>query len=122
MTDTVRPSSIIVMSYSDHYGFSCTCGAENFQRVVVERVVGRPVVTDLVACVECHIVFYVPLPPPLPIERSGTAMPSGIPRESPGLAIWGGVAPVHRAHEQNPEDLQRLREAAARANKSKRKR
>lgn len=80
------------MSDGDHYGFNCTCGAENFQRVVVERVVGRPVVTDLVACVECHIVFYVPLPPPLPVERSGPSMSSGVPSKSPGLAIWGGVA------------------------------
>lgn len=110
------------MSDGDHYGFSCTCGAENFQRVVVERVIGRPVVTDLVACVECHIIFYVPLPPPLLVERSGPAMPSGIHRESPGLTIWGGVLPVHRAHEQSPEDIQRIKEAAARANKSKRRR
>ncbi len=69
------------MSDGDYYGFSCACGAENFQRVIVERVIGRPVVTDLVACVECHIVFYVPLPP-LPV------------RPSPGRDTWEGVAPV----------------------------
>ena len=56
MTDTVRPSSILVMSDGDHFGFSCVCGNENFQRVIVERAIGRPIVMDLVACVECHLV------------------------------------------------------------------
>lgn len=67
-------------------GFPCTCGADNFQRVVVERVIGRPVVTDLVACVDCHIVYYLPLPKPEPaaplparhgMGSLGGAMPKG---------------------------------------------
>ena len=48
-------------------GLSCTCGCEAFARVVVERVIGRPVVTDLVACDECRLVYHVPLPPPAPV-------------------------------------------------------
>ena len=54
---------------SDHLdaapGLFCTCGCEAFERVIVERVIGRPVVTDLVACIECKVVYYVPLPPPV---------------------------------------------------------
>lgn len=108
------------MPDGDHCGYSCTCGAENFQRVIVERVIGRPVVTDLVACVECHIVFYVPLPPPRPVEWLGPAMPTGVPRESPGLTTWGGTG--QHGRQQSPEELLRIKEAAARANKSKKRR
>ena len=43
---------------------ACSCGCENFQRVVVERVLGRPITTDLLACVECSVVYYSPLPKP----------------------------------------------------------
>jgi len=48
----------------EEFGSPCVCGAENFERVVVERVLSRPVVTDLIACVECRCVYYSPLPKP----------------------------------------------------------
>jgi len=48
----------------EEFGSPCVCGAENFERVVVERVLSRPVVTDLIACVECRCVYYSPLPRP----------------------------------------------------------
>jgi len=55
-----------VRSEDREFGAPCVCGAENFQRVIVERVFGRLVVTDLVACVECWCVHFSPLPKPLP--------------------------------------------------------
>jgi hypothetical protein len=41
---------------------------------------------------------------------------------SPGLKTWGGVWTVYSEREQTPEELERIKQAAARANKSKRKR
>ena len=56
---------------SDHLdtapGLSCTCGCEAFERVIVERVIGHRIVTDLVSCIECKVVYYVPLPPLAPV-------------------------------------------------------
>ena len=42
----------------------CACGHENFERVVVRRPPGAPIVTDFVACVGCHAVYLAPLPKP----------------------------------------------------------
>lgn len=46
----------------------------------MERVIARPVITDLVACVECRCVDYSPLPKALPPDapRGGPPMPSGV--------------------------------------------
>ena len=48
-------------------GLSCTCSCEAFERVIVERILGHRIVTDLVSCIECKVVYYVPLPPPVPV-------------------------------------------------------
>ena len=78
---------------SEEFGSPCVCGAENFERIVVERVLSRPVVTDLVACVECRCVYYSPLPKPAPLERpAGPPMPSGVVSNELGLLRgWGGI-------------------------------
>jgi len=108
----------------EEFGSPCVCGCENFERVIVERVVDRPVITDLLACVECRCVYYSPLPRPAPAPpRGGPQMPSGVVTNPPGLLkSWGGVAGTYRPHEQSPEELQAIKDAAARANKSKPKR
>ena len=106
----------------EEFGSPCVCGAENFERVVVERVLSRPVVTDLIACVECRCVYYSPLPKPLPTPPSGTAMPSGVVGNEPGLLkSWGGIPAGHRTSRQTPEELLKIEQAAARANKSKKR-
>lgn len=46
---------------------TCPCGYENFERVIVERVLGRPIVTDFVACVGCRAMYFAPLPVPAPV-------------------------------------------------------
>ena len=51
----------------DAPGLACNCGSEAFERVIVERVIGHRIVTDLVSCIECKVVYYVPLPPPAPV-------------------------------------------------------
>lgn len=111
------------MATFEEFGAPCMCGAENFQRVVVERVPSRPVVTDLIACVECHCVYYSPLPKPAPAEsRPGPPMPPGVVSEGPGLLrTWGSVSAVQSGRAQSAKELQALKEAAARANKSKRR-
>ena len=40
----------------------CACGHENFERVVVQRPPGAPIVTDFVACVGCRAMYFAPLP------------------------------------------------------------
>lgn len=40
----------------------CTCGCENFERVVVMRPNGTPYATDFLACVECRVMYYWPPP------------------------------------------------------------
>jgi len=44
-------------------GLSCTCGSENFERVVVQRKPAAPIVTDFVACVGCSAMYWLPLRP-----------------------------------------------------------
>lgn len=107
----------------EEFGAPCACGAENFERVIVERVLARPVVTDLVACVECRCVYYSPLPRAAPAAaRSGPPMPSGTVTSEPGmLRTWGAIPPGHPPREQTPEELKRIKEAAARAGKSRKK-
>ena len=111
------------MATFEAFGAPCVCGAENFERVVVERVLARPVVTDLIACVECRCVYYSPLPRPAPAAPpSGPAMPSGVVTNEPGLfRTWGGVPPGHPPSRQTPEELQALKDAAARASRSKKR-
>jgi hypothetical protein len=42
-------------------GLICPCGCENFDRVVVQRKPGPPIVTDFVACVSCRTMFHLPM-------------------------------------------------------------
>jgi len=108
----------------EEFGSPCVCGAENFERVVVERVLSRPVVTDLIACVECHCVYYSPLPRPalLPPPSNAPPMPAGVATNEPGLLrTWGGVPSGHPLSRQTAEDLRAIREAAARAGKGKKR-
>jgi hypothetical protein len=107
----------------EEFGSPCVCGAENFERVVVERVPSRPVVTDLIACVECRCVYYAPLPKGTAARSSGPPMPSGVVGNEPGLLkSWGGVSSGHPLSRQTPQELQAIEQAAARANKSKKRR
>ena len=48
----------------------CPCGYENFERVVVQRKLHPPIVTDFVACVGCKAMYWAPQAAPLPPERS----------------------------------------------------
>jgi hypothetical protein len=47
----------------------CPCGFENFERVIVQRRLGSPVVTDFVACVGCRAMYLSPVPKPDPVPR-----------------------------------------------------
>ena len=42
------------------FGLSCSCGSENFERVVVQRVGQADYATDFVACVLCRVMFHLP--------------------------------------------------------------
>jgi len=107
----------------EEFGSPCVCGAENFERVVVERVLSRPVVTDLIACVECRCVYYSPLPRPSSLPpSSGPPLPAGVVTDEPGLLrTWGGVPLGHPPSMQTPQELHAIREAAARAAKGKKR-
>ena len=48
----------------------CPCGYENFERVVVQRKLHPPIVTDFVACVGCKAMYWAPQAASLPPERS----------------------------------------------------
>lgn len=103
---------------------ACICGCENLARVVVERVAGRPIVTELVACAECRCVYYAPLSR-VTNSPDRAPLPEGfgkITNEPWLLKAWGGAAPVYRPREQSAEELQRIKDDPARANRSKRKR
>jgi MinD superfamily P-loop ATPase len=54
----VRPSSIAMQ---DEFDIECLCGATAFERVVVQRGVQPPLVTDFVACVSCKVMYHLPL-------------------------------------------------------------
>lgn len=41
-------------------GLACLCGSENFDRVIVHRKPGPPIVTDFVACIGCRTMFHLP--------------------------------------------------------------
>jgi len=103
---------------------ACPCGFENFERIVVQRKPHPPIVTDFVACVGCKTMYWAPLSRHSePAAPSAPKMPPPADEaSSPGLKTWGGVLPVYREREQTPEELERIKQAAARANKSKRKR
>ena len=45
------------------FGLSCSCGSENFERVVVRRLGQHDYRTDFVACVLCRVMFHVPQAP-----------------------------------------------------------
>lgn len=42
---------------------ACLCGYENFERVVVQRKLNAPIVTDFVACVGCRAMYFAPVLP-----------------------------------------------------------
>jgi hypothetical protein len=43
-------------------GLVCLCGYEHFERVVVPRLIpAGPFVTDFVACVGCHAMYWSPI-------------------------------------------------------------
>ena len=43
------------------FGFSCPCGSQNSERVVVHRQ-GQPgYVTEFVTCVLCKVMFHLPV-------------------------------------------------------------
>jgi hypothetical protein len=46
----------------------CPCGHENFDRIVVQRKPGGPIVTDFVMCVGCKAMYYAPQRPREPPE------------------------------------------------------
>lgn len=100
----------------------CPFGHENFERVIVERKPGSPIVTDFVACVGCRTMYFVPIErqphPPSQLDAIGSG---GGPGRPPGPNSWGATPSTPR-REQSPEEKKALLEAAARANKSKRKR
>ena len=63
---------------------TCLCGYENFERVVVARRPGAPIVTDFVACVGCRAVYFSPVPKPDPREaRPGDNLPAYGPPPPP---------------------------------------
>jgi len=72
----------------------------------------------LFRCSGCAVVFSDPVawrdgpPPPPPLEESARAL----------LQSWGGVLEGAFPRQQSPEELQRIQEAAQRANKAKRRR
>lgn len=71
----------------------CPCGYENFERVVVERVAGRPIVTDFVACVGCRAV-YLSRPSKSRPPPAGAPLIEG-PRRPPSLLPAAFPAPAH---------------------------
>ncbi len=44
----------------EHFDLSCSCGSENFERVVVRRLGQSDYLTDFVACVLCKVMFHLP--------------------------------------------------------------
>ena len=49
-------------------------------------------------------------------------MPSGVVSNEPGLLSgWGGIPQGHPLSKQTAQELQRIKEAAARANRSKKR-
>ena len=111
--------------HADELELTCPCGYENFERIVVQRKPHPPIVTDFVACVGCKTMYWAPQyrssgPPPGTVNSSSALPPSEA--SSPGLKTWGGVPEVYREHEQSPADLEAIKQAAARANRRKRKR
>ena len=49
------------MEESADLGLVCTCGYENFERVVVKRPFKAPYTTDFVACVGCKAMYHSPI-------------------------------------------------------------
>ena len=59
----------------------CTCGAQNFERIVVERRGLAPYLTSFVACAECRVMYYVPEP----LEREPVKRMSSVRTTEPHL-------------------------------------
>ena len=54
----------------DDFTFSCACGSEDFERVVVHRQGQPDYVTEFVACVLCKVMFHMPaVKPPTTVVR-----------------------------------------------------
>lgn len=95
--------------------YSCRlCGAGTYRRVRAKPDDGA----QLFRCSGCGVVFSDPEawregpPAPPPLDPSAAAL----------LASWGTVPATYSPHQQSPEELQQIKDAAARANKSKRRR
>jgi hypothetical protein len=63
----------------------CSCGFENFERIVVQRKPNAPIVTDFVACVGCKAMYWSPLrrPDPEPTHTGHEMKGVGGPDKSP---------------------------------------
>jgi len=74
------------------FGLSCSCGSENFERVSVRRMGMSDYATDFVACVHCHVMFFLPhRPAPADPTSSGTQRsPPSSTASQDGMAV--GVA------------------------------
>jgi hypothetical protein len=69
MTDMLRPEGLVR---------ECTCGSNNFERVVIERPRTAPYETDFIACEECRVMYYSPKAsdPPTPASLSVSWRPA----------------------------------------------
>ena len=61
----------------------CGCGYENFERVIVERIANRPIVTDFLACVGCRAMYFAPLGKSKPPAPRSPAEPPRQPSPKP---------------------------------------
>ena len=61
----------------------CGCGYENFERVIVERIANRPIITDFLACVGCRAMFFAPLGKSKPPAPRSQAEPPRQPSPKP---------------------------------------
>ena len=95
--------------------YSCRLCAATTYRKVRRRA---PEDVQLFRCAGCGVVFSDPVawregpPEPPLLDPSAAAL----------LASWGTTPNTYRLHAQTPEELQAIEDAAARANKGKRRR
>ena len=61
----------------------CSCGASNFERVIVRRPNGDAYRTDFVACIECRVMYFDPEAKAEPPAGWVNLMPAVDPRKFP---------------------------------------